>query len=230
MKQKEILLLLSLLLFEWGNGIFAQKTYLYKRVMIVKNGTKTNKNDDAHYITFTDKGCYESDKDGFTTNNGFVKFTKNENNMHCYYGSCSFGTAHYYFSNDYSRLNVRLDDNITYVYQRELSGKTTASRRSTHSNSSSSSGSGVYVAPPPVINNGGTSIGGSSGSSSSHSSSTYTKCTSCNGTGVCSGCGGQRGKWMNTGYYTGSGSESWIDCGSCRGSGRCGVCRGTGRL
>ena len=47
MKQKILLLLLPLLFFEWGNDLFAQKTYLYKRVMIVKNGAKTNKNDDA---------------------------------------------------------------------------------------------------------------------------------------------------------------------------------------
>jgi len=207
--------------------MFAQKTYLYKRVMIVKNGAKTNKNDDAHYITFTDKGCYESDKDGFTTNNGFVKFTKNENNLHCYYGSCYFGTAHYYFSNDYSRLNVRLDDAITYVYQREITGKTTASRRAVRSNSSSSGG--VYFAPPPVINNGGSSVGsGTTGSSSR--SSIYTKCTSCNGTGICTGCGGKRGSWQDTGYYIGEDIRSWIDCGSCRGSGRCSICRGTGRL
>lgn len=222
MKQKKLLLLLSLLFFEWGNVLFAQKTYLYKRVMIVKNGAKTNKNDDAHYITFTDKGCYESDKDGFTTNNGFVKFTKNENNLHCYYGSCSFGTAHYYFSNDYSRLNVRLDNNITYVYQRELSGKTTASRRAARS--SSSNGGGIYVAPPPVINNGGGSVGsGSSGSSSSHSSSVYQTCKYCRGTGNCSSCNGKGHKFNGYGGYEDR-------CPGCNGSGRCGICRGTGRL
>ena len=226
MNNRTLMIGIVLLFFIGGEG-FAQKTYLYKRVMIVKNGAKTNKNDDAHYITFTDKGCYESDKDGFTTNNGFVKFTKNENNLHCYYGSCSFGTAHYYFSNDYSRLNVKLGDDITYVYQWESSGKTTASRRAARSSSSGSNGGGTYVAPPA---NGGSSGGSSSGSSSSGSSSTYTNCSSCNGTGICTGCGGRRGKWMGTGYYTGSGTESWIDCGSCRGTGRCGVCRGTGRL
>lgn len=228
MRQRRFLLLLFMLSIAGVKTVFSQKTFLYKRVMIVKNGAKTNKNDDAHYITFTDKGCYESDKDGFTTNNGFIKFTKNENNLHCYYGNCSFGSAHYYFSNDYSRLNVRLDNNTTYVYQRELSGKTTASRRAARSNSNS--GGGVYVAPPPVINNGGSyGGGGNSGGSSSHRS-TSISCSSCNGTGICSGCGGKRGSWQNTGYYTGSGSESWISCGSCRGSGRCGVCRGTGKI
>lgn len=78
MKQLKFLIFCFLLCIAGTKAMFAQKTYLYKRVMIVKNGAKTNKNDDAHYITFTDKGCYESDKDGFTTNNGFIKFTKND--------------------------------------------------------------------------------------------------------------------------------------------------------
>ena len=208
-----------------GNA-YAQKTFLYKRVMVVKNGAKTSKNDDAHYITFTEKGCYESDKEGITTNDGFIRFTKNENNLHCYYGDSSFGKVHYYFSNDYSRLNVRVDGNLTYVYQRELSGKTTARRRSAHS--SSNSGGGAYISPPII--NGGVPSGGHSSGGSSSGSSVYTICTSCNGTGVCSSCHGKGGKWMGTGYYIGSGSQSWIDCGSCRGSGKCPICYGRGKL
>ena len=80
---------------------------------------------------------------------------------------------------------------------------------------------------------GGNSVsGGFSGSSSggSSGSSVYTKCTTCNGTGVCTGCGGRRGEWRDTGYYTGNNTKTWIDCGSCRGSGRCGVCYGRGKL
>jgi hypothetical protein len=105
------------------------KTYLYKRVMIVENGVKSPKDDDAHYITFTFKGCHESDKDGFDAKHGFVDYTKDENNLHCYYGSCFYGKAHYYFSNDYMRLNVQINENLVYVYQREPSGRTTAKLR-----------------------------------------------------------------------------------------------------
>ena len=74
--------------------------------------------------------------------------------------------------------------------------------------------------------------GASSGanSTSSGSSSAYTKCTSCNGSGVCSGCHGKKGSWQRTGYYVGDGSKSWIDCGSCRGSGKCPICYGRGKL
>ena len=217
MKTK-ILILLICLFLAGRNAVLAQKTYLYKRVMIVKNGAKSKKNDDAHYITFTDKGCYESDKDGFSTNNGFVKFTKNENNLHCYYGNCSFGAAHYYFSNDYSRLNIRVGDNITYVYQRELSGKTTASRRTARVSSSSGGG---YVAPPPTLSSGAASTGGPSGSSS-RSGSIYQVCKYCRGTGNCSSCNGRGHKFGYGGYED--------SCPGCNGTGRCGICRGTGRL
>ena len=75
-----------------------------------------------------------------------------------------------------------------------------------------------------------TSSGNSSSGSSSGSSSRYTKCTSCNGTGVCSSCGGRKGSWNDTGYYTGNDVKTWINCGSCGGSGRCPICHGRGRL
>lgn len=224
MKQLKNLILCFLLSIVGTNTTFAQKTYLYKRVMIVKDGIKTNKNDDAHYITINDKGCYESNKDGFSINDSFVKFTKNEDNIHCYYGDCSFGMAHYYFSSDYSRLNVRINDHLTYVYQRELSGKTTASRRIVPS--SNSSGRSVNVAPPPVVNNGGSySSGVNSGGSSSRNTSIYQTCKYCRGTGVCTRCKGKCGEWKF--IYD---SESWMDCVSCNGNGRCSICRGTGRL
>ncbi len=78
-------------------------------------------------------------------------------------------------------------------------------------------------------NNGGSFNGGNNNGNNSRSS-VYTTCTSCNGTGVCSGCGGTKGKWMDTGYYAGNNARSWIDCGSCRGSGRCPICYGRGKL
>ena len=75
-------------------------------------------------------------------------------------------------------------------------------------------------------NSGSGSYGGSSGSSSS---SVYSTCRICGGSGVCTGCGGKGGEWRDTGYYTGSNTQSWIACGSCRGSKRCFNCHGTGR-
>lgn len=87
-------------------------------------------------------------------------------------------------------------------------------------------------------NSGGTSgnnngyVGGSSDSNSSGSTnkSLYTKCNSCNGTGICSGCRGERGEFKDTGYYAGNGSKTWVNCGSCKGSGKCPICYGRGKL
>ncbi|MGN0231132.1 MAG: hypothetical protein ACI4A8_02845, partial [Muribaculaceae bacterium] len=68
----------------------------------------------------------------------------------------------------------------------------------------------------------------SSSSSSSSSSSTRSTCRICGGSGVCTSCHGSGGHWEDTGYYTGSGSKSWINCPSCNGSKRCFNCYGTG--
>lgn len=148
------------------------QTYLYKRVMIVKNGQKKKVNDDAHYLTFNNKGCYESDRNGFSNTSDFIKFTKNENGLHCYYGKGYYGKANYYFSEDYSRLNVRIN-NVVYVYQRESANKVTASFRKPKSE--------VNNAVIPYIvypeNN-------SNGSHNKNTALQRKKCSFCNGRGV----------------------------------------------
>lgn len=226
---KKIYLLTFLIILFAGKEFCLAQTYLYKRVMIVRNGVKTNKNDDAHYITFNKKGCYESDKNGYKNgNSSLIEYIKDENNLHCFYGNCPSGMANYYFSNDYSRLNVRLNDGVIFVYQRELSGNTTASRRSVRSNNNNSTG--INIVPPPVINNGGSSVGGGTSGSSSKPISPYITCKICRGTGICTRCKGKCGEWMYVDTYTGDGTKAWINCPSCSGNGRCSNCRGTGRL
>lgn len=185
--------------------------------MTVKDGNKTTKNDDAHYITITSTTCYDSDENGYEASGRFLKFIKNENNLHCYYGLCKWGYAHYYFSSDYSRLNVKANDNMVHVYQCETSGKTTAQMRRESPN-----GVKVIYSPTPNVNNGGsTSV--SSGTSYSRSTPTQSKCKYCGGGGGCSSC---KGKGYQFNIYSGHDG----DCPSCRGSGRCPICHGTGRL
>ena len=103
--------------------------YFYKRVMIIQNGKKIPKNDDAHYIRVRKNGCFECDENGDNTFNGFLYYVKNENNQHCFYGSSSFGYVYYYFSYDYSQMEIRLSDNVSYIYQREDGKQTTAKKR-----------------------------------------------------------------------------------------------------
>lgn len=208
------------------NAAFAQKTYLYKRVMVVKNGIKSAKNDDAHFITINSKGCYESDRDGYTKNTGFANFTKNEKNLHCYYGNCYYGNAHYYFSSNYDRINIVLNDNLVYVYQREMSGRTTASMRKTRKKTDNPGriDGTIVVIPdnptPTIIDE----------PERPKRQSLYSKCNYCNGTGVCQRCHGKCGEWTYIGSYTGSDAKTWINCSSCNGNGRCSICRGSGRL
>ena len=91
---------------------------------------------------------------------------------------------------------------------------------------SSNSGGGSNVSVP---NSGGGYSGGSSNSRSS-SSSVYTKCNSCNGTGVCQHCHGKSGEWTDIGTYTGTNTKTWSNCVSCNGSGKCSICYGRGKL
>ena len=212
---KKVLLLLAALCCITVSG----QTYRYKRVMIVDGNYKKNVNDDAHYITFNNKGCYESDSKGYAKTGGFISFTKNENNLHCYYGDSYWGKAHYYFSSDYSRLNVKTDDKV-YVYQR-VSGNTSAANRQYRSNGGGGSNGGgnvIITTPAPAYPNGGSSSGGSN----------RVTCSGCGGTGRCTSCGGT-GKMVSEAYYT-DGHKMVSNCPVCRGTGTCGVCHGSGRL
>lgn len=154
------------------SSVATAQTYFYKRVAIVNNGKRTTTNDDAHYITFNSKGCYDSDKNGIADiSTCFVRFIKNANNMHCYKGPTYYGKAEYFFNSDYSRLNVKTESG-TYVYVK-TNTSTSAKRRgqsSTRNNSAS-----VSVAP---INGYSPSV------SSSSSPSSRRQCPSCHGTGM----------------------------------------------
>lgn len=85
---------------------------------------------------------------------------------------------------------------------------------------------GVIMAVPGGVYGG---VPDNSGSGSSNGS-IYRTCPSCGGSGTCSSCHGSGGEWRDTGYYTGSGSKSWISCPSCSGSKRCFNCHGSGRI
>lgn len=195
------------------------QTYRYKRIMIVDGSYKKNVNDDAHYITFNNKGCYESDSKGYAETGNFISFTKNENNLHCYYGNSYLGKAHYYFSDDYSRLNVKTDKKV-YVYQRVSTSASAVNRlyRRDERIGGYNSGNGGMTIPMPSYFDGNSSSGGTS----------RVTCSGCNGSGRCTGCGGT-GKIMSEAIYT-DGHKIVSNCPVCHGTGNCGVCHGSGKL
>jgi hypothetical protein len=209
---KYIISLLSSVLLLVGCPQLSGQTRLYKRIAIVTNGVRKAMNDDAHYITFTDQGCYWSDKAGLILGGAFARYIKDENNLHCYSELLSDGnTASLFFSNDYSRINVRYNGGKTHVYVRELNGTTALYRK----RNSTKTGNGS-VSPPvivnPVIGNGGRS---------SEPQSNKTTCLNCHGTGQCNQC-------LGKGYYLRQEGDVNVTCIICNGSGKCFVCHGRG--
>lgn len=96
------------------------RTYYYERVKEVNNGNQKTAAGDGHYITITQYGLYESDENGSTKNQGFVKFISADNNRPYYEGNAFLGTyLSYVFNSDYSRLNLHLGNGTIYVYERK---------------------------------------------------------------------------------------------------------------
>ena len=94
-------------------------TYYYKLEKIVKNGVQNNKVSGGQFITFTDKCCYESDKDGFSVNHGKLEYRYTQNSIKVYIGGSYWGSSSVFlFPSDLSALNVKVNDKETYVYKR----------------------------------------------------------------------------------------------------------------
>ena len=151
------------------------RTHLYKRVMIVEGANKTTSNDDAHYITFNNKGFYDSDSKGNTLGGYLMTFEGSKANLHCYEGVMFGENVQCFFSEDYSRLNIKVKDK-TMVYQRESGNTTTASWRSAE-NSSAENANIIFNSTPQMV------IAPNSGVSNSSTVKTERDCTLCHGTG-----------------------------------------------
>ena len=108
------------------------QTYFYKRTSIINGNNVKKVNDDAHYITFNKSVCYDSDKNGISTNSLKLRFIKSSNNILCYYGECYWGTdSYYYVSTSKDRINLK-NDNTIYVYERTTPQQNTAKLRNEH--------------------------------------------------------------------------------------------------
>lgn len=215
---KYVVLLLCIVL---TSEAFSQ-TYYYERTAVVENGVKKAASGDGHFITFTSKGCYDSDKNGYTENNGFIEYKRTENNIRNYYGDSYFGKAYYYFSTDYSRLNIKEESTgKTYVYIKKTipSGNVVSSHKK-------SNYTPALIPPTPIdTDNIWDSNSNSSGSNNSSTNSNrygYYTCPSCYGSGKCPACGG---KQLTNNPYTGNTMVCYV----CNNKGQCSACGGTGK-
>jgi hypothetical protein len=84
----------------------------------VRNNTLGAGDNTGQFITFTRRGCYDSDKNGMQAGDGFFAYQGIDNDVHVYEGDTYWGKAFYYFTRDFNKYNVRAPDGVIYVYER----------------------------------------------------------------------------------------------------------------
>ena len=114
-------LLLFLLLFVGYPQISdAQSTLYYKLVKVAVDEKVSTDVSGGQFITFAAGKCYESDKEGYSVENGSAEFKSEKNGIKTYVGDCYYGKGLLRFNSDYSKLNIVVD-NAVYVYDNVLS-------------------------------------------------------------------------------------------------------------
>lgn len=224
--------ILVLLFLACSISIFAQTTYYYKQIKVVKNNQTIASGKGGQFISFYKDICYDSNNEGTTINNGILDLTSKQGDKYTKYkGPSYFGNVTYQFTPSLDKLAVIKRDGTIYVYQRAIppAGVTTSSLIK-----SKSSGGGTAVGyaqpqtnyPPTNYGSGnGATMTNSSGYTTYESSYVSVDCHLCGGSGKCSTCNGKG--WYESPFGTGP-----IACPNCYGgnqSGKCSKCKGTGK-
>ena len=175
------------------SGVFAQETYYYRQVNVVKGNSVIAKGSGGQFISFFNDICYDSNSNGISVHNGTLDRKSKSADSIQYMGLSYWGNVIYQFSGDLSKLSVIKQDGTKYVYQRATppAGVTTSSLIK-----SKSSGGGTAVGytqpntyyPPTNYGSGNSSTTNSSQSITQQSTNTQYqksrhKCHYCNGTG-----------------------------------------------
>jgi hypothetical protein len=254
---KKFLFYLIFIVFLTGlqaqNAPNAGQTAWYKQTAVVdQNAKRGNGDNTGQFIAFTKMGCYDSNKEGYDVGNGFLEYKGLENNIHVYYGDTFWGKGNYFFNSDFSRLNIRTDAGITYVYEKTNAPAATVTSAKIVKkldpvvNTSPPTTYPTYT-PPTMPNSPSVSGGGSTGSN-------RTRCAVCTKIpGKCNICGGNyqksctdcngTGQRLSPGTY--GTQQSYVTCWTCNGKkyiqcsqlgtqgcryGNCGYCNGTGYI
>lgn len=192
MKKHILISFLLLLSFNGNAQIF------YQRIAVEENGVRKSDVSDKMFVSFGKNVCYESDKDGFIVEKNYREYNGENANVIDYYGNSFFGEGHWYFTKDYSKLHIRLDNGRTYIYEKKIapSGFLASNR---YSNTNQSNQYQINIIVPTTsfeVNN-----------SPTNNSTIRRTCPSCNGTGK----GLERIEYSPD--YTGSGRYEW--CSRC---------------
>lgn len=206
------------------------QTYYYKLTKIVKNGVSSSNTSGGQFITFNKSCCYESDKAGYSVENGRLDYKYVENGFKVYYGDSYLGSnSTCLVTQDLNTINMKAGD-VVYVYKRATppSGVTTCSLI----RSASSPGGEIVNVPTQQIYSGGVYVPTPNNPTPTPTptptpSSTRRNCSNCHGSGTIvrenstSTYGRDTQRYCNIcgrSYWTSSG-HSHVSCPICHGKG-----------
>lgn len=131
------------------------QTYYYKLCSYGKSGMEESKVSGGQFITFQAAICMETDKDGESIGNGYLKRKVGSPNI--YIGSAYWGrNTKFEFSSDKSSLKVLAPNGIIYKYVRSTPPKGVLTSSLISSGSTNSSGSGYVPVIIPQVSNSST--------------------------------------------------------------------------
>lgn len=131
---------------------FAQETYYFEQIKIVKGNSET-KGSGGQFISFYKDICYDSNNKGETVGFGMLDLVKNDNSNYIQYkGNSYWGKATYKFNKELTRLNIIVSDGTIYVYNKSAPPKGVTASSLTRSSISSSTTTAPSVSTyPPTI-------------------------------------------------------------------------------
>ena len=154
--KKSLCLLLSIYVL-CSIQLSAKTTYYYKMVGKIHNKVKFTNLSGGQFITFAGNNsiCFESNIKGNSVGNGQLVLKKN-NEYNDYYGDSYWGSCTTFrFNENYTRLNVFLENGDVYIYDKSTppSGVETSSLiRKTPKNQTSTETPAISLPPTTPIN------------------------------------------------------------------------------
>lgn len=205
------LALLSIWLF--STAIFSNSQTIYFKLSAIQdNGVRIEGDNSGIFVTFTDKGCYISDKNGISDNSGFLKFITQNDKSILYRGTSHCGYCTFNVSKDLKLLNISFDETILVYKTAEANGASKSSfcKNYVRNEGSKKSTNNYDNDLIPIENQHG----------DEHTNpikKEWVECIVCGGSGKCNSCAGR-------GYTIVNGTL--FECRVCHGIGRCNICHG----
>lgn len=226
--------LLLLISFRPAN---AQSTFYYKQTKVVRADGKVSTDvNGGQFVTFNNDKCYESDKSGYTVNNGYLTIQSTNAGITSYSGTSYWGKGTIFmFNSDKSVMNVVASNGDKYVYKRTEAPQNveTCTLIASAPAKTTTSQPGTSVSYPMNAPFSGTSyqpsLTSGTASKTAHTKEVHhqEKCWNCHGTGRVikylnvSTFGNDEKVWCPEcqSWYFRSNSHTHVNCSYCHGTG-----------